>query len=128
MRSFWYKFILHTYISNDFCFGLSTEICQLSGYEGLTSTKKHDIEHLYAQVMERQLCQEVCADVDVQHPSLKPLLRQYQRQSVWWMLHQERYRPAEENKNLGSATFFTFILRFMSHISRNKLNYDLCTF
>ena len=58
-------------------------------------TLKHDIEELYEAVKLAHTDKEYCG-VDVQHTSLIPKLRPYQKAAVRWMLHQEKFNRSDE--------------------------------
>ncbi|KAK7079811.1 hypothetical protein SK128_008529, partial [Halocaridina rubra] len=61
-------------------------------------TLKHDIEDLYSAVKYYHNNTEY-QSIDVQHPSLTPQLRPYQKAAVKWMLHQEKYSDTKERGN-----------------------------
>lgn len=65
-------------------FGVS--MCTYSGVKNL----KHDVEDLYSAIKKWHAKKEYNS-VDVQHPSLIPQLRPYQKSAVKWMLHQEKF-------------------------------------
>ncbi len=68
-------------------------------YAGLQMTKKHNIAELYERVKERHDKEEIKLRVNVQHPSLKPRLRNYQKSAVIWMLHREKVDEHEQGEN-----------------------------
>ena len=47
--------------------------------------------------------------VNVQHPSLKPYLRSYQKQAILWMLTKEKYGVSIEKNVPGLNILCTFI-------------------
>ncbi|XP_033741490.1 E3 ubiquitin-protein ligase SHPRH-like [Pecten maximus] len=57
-----------------------------------TCSKKHDIEALYTAIKSAHDQEEIATSVEVQHPSLIPYLRPYQRKGVSWMLSQEGFK------------------------------------
>ncbi|XP_068240561.1 E3 ubiquitin-protein ligase SHPRH [Palaemon carinicauda] len=59
-------------------------------------TLKHDNEEVYAAIKCVHKDKEYCA-VDVQHPSLIPMLRPYQKAAVKWMLHQEKFMKLDKD-------------------------------
>ncbi|OWF36325.1 E3 ubiquitin-protein ligase SHPRH [Mizuhopecten yessoensis] len=61
-------------------------------YDQENSSRKHDIENLYTVVKATHDKEEITADVEVQHPSLIPHLRPYQRRGVSWMLSREGFK------------------------------------
>ncbi|XP_069131636.1 E3 ubiquitin-protein ligase SHPRH-like isoform X2 [Argopecten irradians] len=70
----------------------------LENYQGICC-KKHDIENLYTAIKTTHDQEETTVDVEVQHPSLIPCLRPYQRKGVSWMLTREGFKVSQ-----GQAT------------------------
>ncbi|XP_060077806.1 E3 ubiquitin-protein ligase SHPRH-like [Ylistrum balloti] len=81
----------------------------MSHFYGLTprvfdqeiSSKKHDIEALYTAIKATHDKEEITAGIEVQHPSLIPHLRPYQRKGVSWMLSREGLK-VEKNQPTDS--------------------------
>jgi len=58
-------------------------------------TKKHDICAIYEEVKNRHTKSLPLLKVSVQHPNLKPRLRDYQKKAVIWMLTRECFQSSE---------------------------------
>jgi hypothetical protein len=61
----------------------------------LPYTKKHNINALYQEIKDRHSRDPPEITISVQHPSLKPTLRDYQKQAVVWMLAKESYQAGK---------------------------------
>ncbi|XP_059166232.1 E3 ubiquitin-protein ligase SHPRH-like [Physella acuta] len=79
-------------------------MCLPYAYEGVERTTGHDFFHLYECVMAVQM-ERLSLDPtwtvevsQIHHGCLKPTLRQYQKQSVAWMLRQERNYTATKRQ------------------------------
>ncbi|XP_046561423.1 E3 ubiquitin-protein ligase SHPRH-like [Haliotis rubra] len=79
-------------------------------FDGLSKTEKHDFDKLFEGVKRCHIERMKSLFVDVQHPCLKPVLRQYQRQAVTWMLSQERYQDGTTHTpaHTGPAVHFLY--------------------
>ncbi|KAK4288850.1 hypothetical protein Pmani_038148 [Petrolisthes manimaculis] len=62
---------------------------EVTTYTG-NKVMKHDLEELYGAVKELHADKEYCS-LNVQHSSLIPQLRPYQKLAVKWMLYQEKF-------------------------------------
>ncbi|XP_071112627.1 E3 ubiquitin-protein ligase SHPRH-like isoform X1 [Haliotis cracherodii] len=79
-------------------------------FDGLSRTEKYDFDKLFEGVKKCHIERIKSLCVDVQHPCLKPVLRQYQRQAVTWMLSQERYHDGTTHTpaHTGPALHFLY--------------------
>ena len=59
---------------------------------------RHNIEELFTVVKAYHEKEELSVKVNVQHDSLRPTLRSYQKRAVSWMLHKEGYGQKKENE------------------------------
>ncbi|XP_013421638.1 E3 ubiquitin-protein ligase SHPRH [Lingula anatina] len=71
----------------EYFYGIRTQ-----DYFGHTFQKKHDIDGLFRTVKNYHQKEKRQVSFDVQHVGLKPVLREYQKDAVLWMLEKERYR------------------------------------
>ena len=65
-------------------------------------TRHHNINFLYEDIKRRHLEDPISLRLNVQHPSLKPRLRGYQKEAVRWMLHKEQYSDQIDNHGNGN--------------------------
>jgi hypothetical protein len=80
------------------------------GYTDCVFTKKHDVDELYEVVKQRHLQRETTPHPDVQHPSLTPLLRPYQKEAVTWMLDQEGYNQAPTDSGSPGTVLVSLLI------------------
>nr|XP_045617516.1 E3 ubiquitin-protein ligase SHPRH-like [Procambarus clarkii]XP_045617517.1 E3 ubiquitin-protein ligase SHPRH-like [Procambarus clarkii] len=73
-----------------------------------TKNLKHDVEDLFTAVKHWHADKEYCS-IDVQHPSLIPQLRPYQKAAVKWMLHQEKFGQVKNGVDSSSDVHCLFV-------------------
>lgn len=71
---------------------------QESSYNNNPSEKKPDIEELYTAVQEIHAEKPLPVTDELQHESLLPQLREYQKKAVAWMLNQEKREDNREGQ------------------------------
>lgn len=88
-------------------FGVS--MCTHTGAKNL----KHDVEDLYSAIKQWHAEKEY-SSVDVQHPSLIPQLRPYQKLAVKWMLHQEKFGQVKKEDTDSSCDLHCLFVEITS--------------
>ena len=67
-----------------------------------TFTRRHDVEELFDHIKQQHEADPVKLRLNLQHGSLKPRLRDYQKLAVWWMLTKERYGQEWDGSGMGT--------------------------
>ncbi|ELU00238.1 hypothetical protein CAPTEDRAFT_220844 [Capitella teleta] len=67
-------------------------------YSGCVMVKKHDIQVLYELIKRHHTQNPKVVKVQAQHLSLRPILRDYQKNAVLWMLSRERIGQQNHEK------------------------------
>ncbi|KAG7174962.1 E3 ubiquitin-protein ligase SHPRH-like [Homarus americanus] len=78
-----------------------------------TKNLKHNVEELFSAIKKWHSDKEYCA-LDVQHPSLIPQLRPYQKAAVKWMLHQEKFTQTKKKSSDGSGDLHCLFVEITS--------------
>lgn len=81
-------------------------------YNG-TKNMKHNVEDLFTAIKNWHVDKEYCS-LDVQHPSLIPQLRPYQKSAVKWMLHQEKYEQVKKENMDNSGDLHCLFVEIKS--------------